>query len=239
MVKTAPKPNYLVADCKLYHKDNAEFLSQLTFITLIPSTIKLEKILISEALAVQQWTTIDNNYQYRVNEVEHLDIKQRWIVVNSKAASAQVEQKDEAIQYAIEQKSCFILATNADKKALTPEEILHHYKAQSAVERGFRFLKDPLFFVSSLFIKKPSRIDALLMIMTLSLLVYSIAQRRMRASMEKANETIPNQINIPTATPTLRWVFQCFEGINFVQTEKTYDKTNIYLDGFDELRTKD
>jgi hypothetical protein len=33
MVKTAPKPHYLVADCKLYHKDNAEFLSQLTFIT--------------------------------------------------------------------------------------------------------------------------------------------------------------------------------------------------------------
>ncbi len=321
MVKTAPKPHYLVADCKLYHKDNAEFLSQLTFITLIPSTIKLEKALISEALAAQQWTTIDDNYQYRVNEVEHMDIKQRWIVVNSKAAgeratktmgrqtdrakekldkdlfhlqaqrfickedalktlaalskrqkyhqltkldciahkvyegkgrpkkdapvkqivwqtSAKVEQKDEAIQHAIEQKSCFILATNADKKALTPEETLHHYKAQSAVERGFRFLKDPLFFVSSLFIKKPSRIDALLMIMTLSLLVYSIAQRRMRASMEKAHKTIPNQINIPTATPTLRWVFQCFEGINFVQTEETYDKTNIYLDGLDKLRTK-
>jgi transposase len=293
MVKTAPKPNYLVADCKLYHKDNAEFLSQLTFITLIPSTIKLEKTLISEALAVQQWTTIDDNYQYTVNEVEHMDIKQRWIVVNSKAAGERatktihrqtdrakekldkdlfhlqaqrfmckddalkalaalnkrqkyhqlttldcIEQKDEAIQHAIEQKSCFILATNADNKTLTPEAVLHHYKAQSAVEREFRFLKDPLFFVSSLFIKKPSRIDALLMIMTLSLLVYSIAQRRMRASMEKANKTIPNQINIPTATPTLRWVFQCFEGINFVQTEETYDKTDIYLDGLDELRIK-
>ena len=151
---------------------------------------------------------------------------------------AKVEQKDEAIQHAIEQKSCFILAMNADEKALTPEQILHHYKAQSAVERGSRFLKDPLFFVSSLFIKKPSRIDPLLMIMTLSLLVYSIAQRRMRVSMKRVNETIPNQINIPSATPTLRWVFQCFEGINLVQTEETYDKTNIYLDGFDELRTK-
>jgi transposase len=131
-----------------------------------------------------------------------------------------------------------MLATNIVKKALTPEETLHHYKAQSAVERGFGFLKHPLFFVSSLFIKKPSRIDALLMIMTLSLLVYSIEQRRMRASMEKANKTTPNQINIPTATPTLRWVFQCFEGINLVQTEETYDKTNIYLDGLDKLRTK-
>jgi transposase len=321
MIETAKEPNYLVADCKLYHKDNAEFLSQLTFITLIPSTIKLEKTLIGEALAAQQWTYIDDNYQYSVNEVEHMGIKQRWMVVNSKAAgeratktisrqteraqsalekdlfhlqaqrfackqdalkalgdlskqqkyhqltdlaciahkvyegkgrpkkgasvksivwqtSAKVEQKDEVIQHAIEQKSCFILATNADKNALTPEAILHHYKAQSAVERGFRFLKDPLFFVSSLFIKKPSRIDALLMIMTLSLLVYSIAQRRMRANMKNANETIPNQINKAIPTPTLRWIFQCFEGINLVQTEEVYDKTHIYLDGVDKLRAK-
>jgi hypothetical protein len=54
--------------------------------------------------------------------------------------------------------------------------------------------------------------------------------------MEKANKTIPNQINIPTATPTLHWVFQCFDGINFVQTEETYDKTNIYLDGLEAIR---
>jgi transposase len=51
--------------------------------------------------------------------------------------SAKVEQKYEAIQHAIEQKSCFMLATNLDKKALTPEENMFHYKAQSSVERGF------------------------------------------------------------------------------------------------------
>ncbi len=73
---------------------------------------------------------------------------------------------------------------------------------------------------------------------TLKSLVYSIAQRRMRGSMEKANKIIPNQINIPTATPTLRWVFQCFEGINFVQTEETYDKTKIYLYRLDKVRIK-
>jgi hypothetical protein len=76
------------------------------------------------------------------------------------------------------------------------------------------------------------------MIMTLSLLVYSIAQRRMRASIEKANNTIPNPINIPTATPTLRWVFQCSEGINLVQNEETYYKTSVYLDEFDKIRTR-
>jgi len=71
---------------------------------------------------------------------------------------------DEAAkQQYVEQKSCFVLATNASKKDLKNESILYHYKAQSHAERGFRFLKEPLFFVSSLFIKKPSRIDALLM----------------------------------------------------------------------------
>jgi len=33
-------------------------------------------------------------------------------------------------------------------------------------------------------------------------------------------------------------VFQCFEGINFVQTGESYDKTHIYLDGLDKIRTK-
>jgi hypothetical protein len=31
-------------------------------------------------------TTIDDNYHYRVDEVEHMDMKQRCIVVNAKAA---------------------------------------------------------------------------------------------------------------------------------------------------------
>tara|TARA_R110002167_G_scaffold91458_1_gene245997 strand:+ start:37308 stop:37892 length:585 start_codon:yes stop_codon:yes gene_type:complete len=134
--------------------------------------------------------------------------------------SAKVEQKEEAIQHAIDQKSCFILATNADKKALTLEEILHHYKAQSAVKRGFRFLKDPLFFVSSLFIKKPSRIDALLMIMTLSLLVYSIAQRRMRVNMEKANETIRTKLIYPPPRPPCAGCFNASKKLTSFRLRK-------------------
>ncbi len=319
--KKSTQPKYLVADCKLYHKANAEFLSQVKFLTLIPSTITLEKDLITAAIEGQQWQTIDDNYQYTVNEISHMDIKQRWIVIYSTAANhraaktitrqverakekaekelfhlqaqrfacktdaqryidkvskrlkyhqvstsehiahkvyagkgrpkkgaevkciewqiiAKIEENQAAITQAVEQKSCFILATNIDKKELTPTEILTHYKAQSAVERGFRFLKDPLFFVSSLFIKKPSRIDALLMVMTLSLLVYSIAQRRMRANMKKIGATIPNQINQETATPTLRWVFQCFDGINLLQQGDAYLYDKLHLDGFSELRQK-
>jgi len=319
--KKSEAPKYLVADCKLYHKANAEFLSQVKFLTLIPSTISLEKSLITSAIIENKWQRIDDNYQYQVNDVEHMDIKQRWIVFYSKAANhraektitrqvgrakdkgkkelfhlqaqrfackmdaernvnkiekklkyhqvsgtqyiehkvyhgkgrpkkgaevkwlewqviAEIEENKAAITQAVEQKSCFILATNTSENELSSIEILTHYKAQSAVERGFRFLKDPLFFVSSLFIKKPSRIDALLMVMTLSLLVYSIAQRRMRANMKKVKATIPNQINQETATPTLRWVFQCFDGINFVQQSDDYLYERFELDGLNDLREK-
>jgi len=152
--------------------------------------------------------------------------------------NAEFELKQETVDLAVEQKSCFVLGTNGKKSSLSNEEILARYKSQSCVERGFRFLKDPLFFVSSLFIKKPSRIDALLMIMTLSLLIYSIAQRRLRATMKKVNATIPNQINQPKATPTLRWVFQCFEGINILQTTEEYIYKALNIDGMDELRKR-
>lgn len=66
----------------------------------------------------------------------------------------------------------FVLATNEpDPEQLRDQEILLTYKAQSSSERGFRFLKDPMFLASTLFLKKVQRIMALLMVMTLCLLV--------------------------------------------------------------------
>jgi len=79
-----------------------------------------------------------------------------------------------------QRQACFVLGTPIPDTALSDAEVIAGYKGQSAVEGGFRFLKDPVFFVSSLFVKKPSRIQGLLMVMTLALLVYSVAQRRMR-----------------------------------------------------------
>ncbi|NEP44568.1 MAG: IS1634 family transposase, partial [Okeania sp. SIO2H7] len=55
--------------------------------------------------------------------------------------------------------------------------MLQEYKAQQSTERGFRFLKDPMFFTDSVFIKTPKRVAALAMVMGLCLLVYSLGQR--------------------------------------------------------------
>jgi transposase len=68
-----------------------------------------------------------------------------------------------------------------------------------------------------LFVKKPSRIQGLLMVMTVALLGYSATQRRLRKQLAEQNTTIPHQINQPTQRPTLRWVFQRLEGIHRVQ----------------------
>jgi transposase len=124
---------------------------------------------------------------------------------------------DEQMGYCKQCKACFVVGTNVDAHQLSDADVIQAYKGQAQAEGGFRFLKDPLFFVSSLFVKKPSRIQGLLMVMTLALLVYSVAQRRLRQHLARHNETVPNQINQPTRRPTLRWVFQLLEGIHRVR----------------------
>ncbi|NES17987.1 MAG: IS1634 family transposase [Symploca sp. SIO3E6] len=114
----------------------------------------------------------------------------------------------------------FILATNLlDDQKLSNDAILQEYKNQQSCERGFRFLKDPLFFASRVFVKSPQRVAALAMIMGLCLLVYSLGQRQLRQALADAHATIPNQLGKETAKPTLRWVLQCFQSVHLVWLE--------------------
>lgn len=151
---------------------------------------------------------------------------------------ASVKVDDEARKSSAEQKSCFVLATNAVGEDLSVAEAMAAYiKQGSTIERGFGFLKGQTFFTSSLFLKKASRIEGLLTIMTLALLVYSIAQRRMRSALKIAEETLPNQIKQPTASPTLRWVFQLLDGVNRVIV-RVGDEIQQIWQGISELRSK-
>ena len=122
----------------------------------------------------------------------------------------------------------FILATNIlDSAQFTTDDALREYKAQQATERGFRFLKDPLFFTSSVFLKSAKRIEALGMIMALCLLVYNLAQRQLRLALSLAQDTIPNQLGKPTNSPTLRWVFQCFMAVHLVSFQGLTQVVNL------------
>lgn len=66
-------------------------------------------------------------------------------------------------------------------------ELLATYKAQQNIERVFRFLKNPEFLTSSLYLKKPVRIEALLMVMTCSLMIYAALEHRIRQRLMEQN----------------------------------------------------
>ena len=130
---------------------------------------------------------------------------------------AEIVLKETAITIATEQAGRFILATNVlDADKLSNEDVLAEYKAQESTERGFRFLKDPLFFTSTVFLNSRKRVAALAMVMGLCLLVYSLGHRALRQSLKRGSQTIQNQLGKPTATPTLGWVFQCFMSIHLL-----------------------
>ncbi len=89
---------------------------------------------------------------------------------------------------------CFILGTNElDQDSLNASELLSACKSQQQVEGGFRFLKSPDFLVSSFYLKKAERIEALLMVMTLCLMVYAAIQDRIRQELKKQSRVFPDQ----------------------------------------------
>ncbi|QFS51990.1 IS1634 family transposase [Nostoc sphaeroides CCNUC1] len=132
--------------------------------------------------------------------------------------SATVSKNKSKINTEILSAGRFIIATNVlESKQLGDDLMLSEYKAQQSCERGFGFLKDPLFFADSIFLKSPARIESLGMIMGLCLLVYTLAQRQVRAALKDSKSTIKNQLGKATDRPTLRWIFQRFQCIHLVE----------------------
>jgi transposase len=130
----------------------------------------------------------------------------------------EVVERSEAIAQAERGLGKFILATNElNEERLPAEEMRLAYKGQGVgPERGFRFLKDPWFFADSLFLKSPKRIMALVMVMGLALLVYALAEHKLRTTLQEQGESVPNQAGKPTQRPTMRRIFQMFEGIDLL-----------------------
>ncbi|ELS01678.1 hypothetical protein Xen7305DRAFT_00013830 [Xenococcus sp. PCC 7305] len=142
--------------------------------------------------------------------------------------TASIIEDSEAVKIDRRRAGKFILATNVlDVEILSNEKVLKEYKGQQSSERGFRFLKDPLFFTSSVFLNTPQRVAALAMVMGLCLLVYTLGQRQLRQALAQEQSTIPNQLGKPTASPTLRWVFQCFQAVHIVTVNYQKQVSNL------------
>jgi transposase len=150
------------------------------------------------------------------------------------SVQASLERDEAALAKARQRSGRFILATNTvsfvpeqQQQQYTNDELLKEYKAQQSAERGFRFLKDPMFFTSSIFVKTPERVAALAMVMGLCLLVYTLGQRALRAALQAAGATMRHQTGKQTARPTLRWVFQLFQAVHLLKIGEVKRISNL------------
>ncbi len=75
-----------------------------------------------------------------------------------------IQANSESIELLKNRAGKFIIATNRlERESFSCDEMLIKYKEQQHVERGFAFLKDPLFFADSIFLKSPRRIETMAM----------------------------------------------------------------------------
>jgi transposase len=120
------------------------------------------------------------------------------------------------IQRMTDEAGCFILLTNIPleegEKSHPAAEILKSYKGQYGVESNFGFLKDPL-IVNDLFLKKPSRIDVLGMVLIISLLVWRLVERNMRNYVTNTGKELPGWNKGKTTRPTSYMMKTKFHGI--------------------------
>lgn len=146
-----------------------------------------------------------------------------------------------------DKKSMFVLMTNIlDEERMDNKEILMEYKEQSSVETCFRVLKDP-YFIDELFIKTPSRVEAMSYVVLIALMILTLLERTVRENLKGEEERIIVSGKRKTFTPTGVSIIEALEQIQVVmiynESEGTWEKycklsdnlkRLIQLAGFDE-----
>ena len=124
-------------------------------------------------------------------------------------------ENSEAIAKRRELAGCFVLLSNLpseDEGAYSAEHILRTYKEQYGIEKNFGFLKDDQ-IVNALFLKCPERIEALGLILLISLLIWRLIELVMRTELETREATVPGWDDKPTARPTAYMMTWKFKGV--------------------------
>lgn len=201
----------------------------------ITASDKLKKLLNSKFnsrdCAVKAVDSLNKKLKYhQIDNIDYFekesDNKKDKIIFYQVHAS--LSENINAIKIAYQSAGRFVLATNIlDEKSLSNDDMLSEYKAQQSCERGFGFLKDPLFFADSIFLKSPERIETMAMIMGLCLLVYTLAQRQIKKALSVSESTIKNQLGKSVNNPTMRWIFQCFQSIHLVKFDNKISISNL------------
>ena len=63
--------------------------------------------------------------------------------------------------------------------------------------------------------------------MALTLMVYTLAERKLRKALDAQNQTVRNQRKQHTAKPTFRWIMQKFQGVHRVNFDGQPQVSNL------------
>jgi len=221
-----------IADSAMVTEANWAQLGERTlFISRLPATYHEHERVIRAAIEADDWQELGRIAQtaptkhrpgayYRLHEGSvTIDGKAyRAVVVHSSAHDQRrlkrLERELEASRTEITQvakeaeKPTFFCRPDAEAAAAR----IRTYKEQHGIEKNFGFLKDDQ-IVNALFLKRPGRIEALGLILLISLLIWRLIERVMRTELEARQATLPGWDNTPTARPTPYMVTWKFKGV--------------------------
>lgn len=149
----------------------------------------------------------------------------------------QIRQKEEKCREVLQSQSCIVLISNV-VDGPDDRELLKIYKGQQVVENSFRRLKSPS-LASVIYLKNQTRIQALSMLLTLSLLIRAIIQYRLREGLKEFEQDNPGVKlkvgwgNIPLKNPTYHLLYE--HAINCYFEKEGLDK---YSFTWPTLKTK-
>lgn len=152
--------------------------------------------------------------------------------------SVSCQQSQALIESAKSTVGTFILSTNDTSDEMTMQKLLGTYKAQDKVESGFKLLKSNKLFADSIYLHRPDRIEALMMIRTLALIVYAALQHQIRVGLVNSKQKIIGHHRKSTDMPTAAYVLKLFSGVSIVEIIHVDDSTEPIMEELDEQAWK-
>jgi transposase len=112
----------------------------------------------------------------------------------------------------------YALLTNLDPSEADAAQVLLHYKGQEAVERRYSAFKGPL-AVAAIYLKNNRRITAMITVVCLALLIFSLIERQVRGALRaQGRTTVAGLYAGRPAVPTTRLIFQALAGMRLIPT---------------------
>ncbi len=150
----------------------------------------------------------------------------RRTIVTGYSLKPNFRRNESRIEKEKERKGKFVIATNCfDSSEISAEEIIDAYRNRNgAIEGCFRFLKRKDLCLNQIYLKRESRIESMMIIMTFILFVNNLAQKKIRGYLSEHDLTVPNQKSHPTGNPTFKWISYMMRD---VQRVWVYSKGNV------------